>query len=533
MKLKLKKHEYPKIELYPYQIDHKNRMLEILKQFPFAIDMSMLGTGKTYTTCFLYQELGIKNIISINPVSVKSKWEYMKNTYGINLHNNISYCELRSVKFKQPKHGLLYRKDYTSKITNRDGSTTEIEKCEFKCTQEYLNLVNDGLLLVIDEIQNIKNMCDQLLACKELIRPIVEKFNDSCQSSTPICQSRVILLSGSPIDKIVQVVHLFKTLNIMNSDRLLVYNPQTQLTMWKGMNEIKQYVFKNCSGSDLINNIYHYNEHSYVNSVQLEKYCYSLFNVILKKYISNSMNPTNTISIVKNNAFYNINSNDKQLLIDGIKLLSKGTRFNPINHTIDFDHNGILTLLCIQRALIMIETAKINLFSRIAQNQLDKNPNTKVVICVNYLSTIDDLESLLSKYSPLRLDGSIISSKRGEIISKFQESNNNHRLLIGNLLVCSTGIDLDDQNGQYPRLCLVSPNYSTITLYQLSHRFARASTKSVATIHFVFGKDATELSILNALARKSTIMKEITEEQVKCGIIFPSDYTNWYEPDLD
>jgi len=525
--LKKKNH----ITLYDYQISHKEKIDTILDHSPFAFDFSMLGTGKTYTTSAIYNENRynrFKYMIVISPVSVKNKWNTMETGYGIHAHKMISYCELRSIKFKQPKHGLLYRKDYTKTITDDNGNTRDIEKVDYHCTKEYLDLVNEGVLLVIDEIQNIKNTSNQLDSCCELIRPIVDGFKTNKETA----KSRVILLSGSPIDKKVQIVHFYQLLNIMKSDKLAVYNPQTYQIMWRGMQEIEDYCSYNF-GYENIRQIRYTFEGNlrYSTGKTLNEYCYQLFTDVIIKHCSNSMNPINIpINIIKRNAYYQLHKQqDIDLLNKGIDLLSKSSGFNESNGTVNYGNNGIDSLRGITRALIMIETAKISLFTRIVRTTLETNTNKKVTVCVNYTDTINDLFKLLAEFNPLRLDGSMPHHKRGQVLEKFQEPNNKYRLLIGNLSVCSTGIDLDDQDGQFPRLCLVSPNYSTITLYQLSHRFHRINTKSSATIHFVLCQERAEISILNALAKKSNVMKEITTNQVEHGVIFPGDYERWDE----
>jgi SNF2 family DNA or RNA helicase len=374
-------------------------------------------------------------------------------------------------------------------------------------------------------------MTNQLDACKELIRPIVEDF----EKSHGLSKSRVILLSGSPIDKKTQIPHFFRLLSIMTSDRLAVNNPQTFTLIWRGIQEIEDYCATHFSRSDVMmaRQLYtsapHYGRNR---DTGLNDYCYLLFQQFVKKYCSNSMDPISVkTQIIKQNAFYQLgNPTDVNLLDKGIAMLSRATHFNPQEQTVDFGHDGIASLRAITRALIMIETAKINLFARVARATLTNDPQRKVVICVNYKETIDDLINLLADFHPLRLDGGVSQNNREEILRKFQKPDTEYRLLIGNLIVCSTGIDLDDKAGQFPRTCLVNPNYSTITLYQLSHRFYRINTKSDAMIHFVLCKENTELAMLNALAIKSSIMKEITTTQSEHGIIFPGDYQRWDEP---
>lgn len=55
-----------------------------------------------------------------------------------------------------------------------------------------MQMLDEGLLLIVDEIQNIKNVSGQFLAAQAILKPILETAESS---------SRVILLSGSPIDR--------------------------------------------------------------------------------------------------------------------------------------------------------------------------------------------------------------------------------------------------------------------------------------------------------------------------------------------
>ena len=550
IKLRYKK-DHEQIILYPHQREHVDNIINIFKGSAFAFDFSMLGTGKTFTSSVIYQngiDIGYvqryPHLVTIAPVSVKIKWQQMSTQYGIQQCHSLSFCELRSVKSKQPKHGLLERKDYTSSYVLSDGSTQEVDKCQFSSTEKYLSLVSDGLLLIIDEIQNIKNIGDQLNACKALIEPIIKNFESGGKS-------RVLLLSGSPIDKEVQVIHLFRCLNIMKSDRLIVYNPITIEKRWSGMKEIETY-FANKFGEERIKQIssVHFSEQQHQQQPQqqqqqqqqqqlkfshsaLESYCYRLFQEILKRELSSSMAPNSgSVKIDKRNVFYEMETSDLNALHIGIGMLSKATCYNHINNSINMGvgEKSAIALRCIQKALMAIESSKVNLFAKIAKQHLMQHQKKKVVICVNYRATVEALMDLLEDYCPLKLDGRTDVKQRRAILAKFQTPSTAHRLLIGNMTTCSTGIDLDDQDGSYPRLCLVSPNYNTITLYQLSHRFHRANTRSDSVIEFIFGESTiTELPILNALSKKSDVMRETADKQRESNVVFPGHYESWTE----
>ena len=197
------------IKLFNQQVSHTNKLISILDKYPLAFDFSMMGTGKTYTSSFIGKNY--KNVIVVCPVSIKSKWEYMKSYYNINITICISYCSLRSNK-NSNTNTLFINNESKSDIFN----VSELYK-------QYINDI-DGTLLIFDEIQNIKNINLQFKACKALINEIVDiGFNIKNKS-------RCLLLSGSPIDKKEQIINIYKLINVMTNNELCIYIPSLNKT---------------------------------------------------------------------------------------------------------------------------------------------------------------------------------------------------------------------------------------------------------------------------------------------------------------
>lgn len=534
------------IELYPYQTEHVEILNRCLDGLHFAIDLSPLGTGKTYTAAKIFQIRQFPHIISISPPSVKTKWIEVNETYSLNCKHNLTYGEITGKRFLNPKCGYLIRNDYRVEVQQENGSSRMIDKYNYTVTNEFKTIAEEGLLLVIDEFQHLKNECAQTEACEVLIRCIYEMFKRGGKS-------RVLLLSGSPIDKHTQAVRLFKTLGIMQHDKIV------SGYQYAGINEIEDYIqstFKTTPRFSPNRNLFVETYHDkYIrtrvdqnNNIQLiqnayrcEIYAYLLFLHVIKPNASSSMKlqeMQNTgITLNKYNGYFKLNNQQNQLKINAaIEELNKieQLRIRIREHrrqTGDPTAGGIMAQMA--RALITIETSKIDTFHRLAKKELDTHENKKVVIGLNYNATITDLTELLKEYSPLILDGTKSTKQRGSILEKFQRNTSEYRVLIGNVAVISTGIDLDDKHGDFPRVCYISPNYNTIHIYQLGHRFLRGlDTKSNTDIYMVYSNNSYERRIIERLMQKGQVMKTVTQEQSDAGVVFPCDYEQYEEPDI-
>lgn len=107
-----------------------------------------------------------------------------------------------------------------------------------------------------------------------------------------------------------------------------------------------------------------------------------------------------------------------------------------------------------------------------------KQPNRKVIVIEHFKDIVTKLTEELGEYFPLLLNGSTRQNDRDVIVSKFQESNNDRRLLITSAVVGGVGLSLDDQNGGFPRTTIVMPLGNYIDYKQTLGRTYRRNTKS-------------------------------------------------------
>jgi hypothetical protein len=488
------------IVLRPWQTAWAHRAYQIMLRNHGYIDTSKMGSGKTYVLLWLAKQFGFPLII-ICPVIMIDIWRKTAAEYSVPVINIIGYQALRSQTNQQPKHGLLTRHD---NIT--EGGTHQIS---FQPTPAYLELVANGVMIVCDEMQNIKNNSAQYKACNALLRPIISAGGTS----------RFALLSGTPFDKLEHAVNLLRLIGYIRAHRLYNYITETRELILEGMQElIDACMFINAEETGRI-----LAEIPLIKS-KMNQLAYELYTRVVKQNISGAMPTPTTIQgrFDIKNGFFNMTDAATERLREAINDLGRATRFNERTGTVDMRGNN---LGAITTALVHIENAKVETFARVATSILMANPTSKVIISLNYISTIEEIATLMIFFNPLILTGSVPAAKRPGIIDRFN-TDPTYRLLIMNTQVGGVGISLHDTVGNAPRFMLISPSYKMIEIAQSAARIHRDGTISDATVRMIYGNldDAHEDRILEAMARKSQILKGTLEMDINPDLILPGDY---------
>ena len=486
------------IVLYEHQKPHVDALEEILSENYCAFDMSVMGSGKTYTTSQIALSLEFKHVIVVCPASLESKWKSMAQ-YGVPLSKVISYQSLRSRKGAIPRHGLLNRVDIFD-----EGEISVI----FTPTEEYNRIVEEGCLLVFDEVQNFKNKNDQFMACQTLTTTILRSGGTS----------RIMFLSGTPFDKEKHSIHMMEMMGLIRSHKLYIYSKEENKLKLLGAQELVDF----CKLTDPKGTLQLLKDHPF-SKENVHHVCYLLFQKIVKKNLSRAMPPPKLdVEPDSKNGYYKIvNDEDRTNLIKGIIQLQSSVMYNEKTGAIDVSRGNFSM---INPSLHKIEKSKVNSFVRVAKKYLDDKPTCKVVLAFNFGDSIESAKEQLGDYNPLVLNGSVLKHQRKNIIDKFQENNNTYRVLICNVIVASTGIDLDDKFGGHPRYAFVSPNYRILDLHQFIYRFYRSDTKGMSFVRFFYGDiGRKETSILNSISKKSNVMKDTTEEYTGKDMKYPGD----------
>ena len=254
--------------------------------------------------------------------------------------------------------------------------------------------------------------------------------------------------------------------------------------------------------------------------------CYQLYLAVLQHAVVSCMPPPPIpVAIDCANGYHVLTPAEAEDLEAGIRDLHRASRYDEGTDRIQAKEAD---WFAITNALERIEKAKVPLFARLATQALMREPTCKVVLGFNYRAPLDAVAEAMSAagYDPLFLTGKMHREARTETIALFQKPNTTHRLLLGNLAVMEVGIDLDDTDGRFPRRAYASPNYLVMREHQFTRRFYRVNTRSAPSVTFVFGLcGKEELSILNALARKTRVLVETLMTQVAAGMRFPGQYT--------
>jgi len=444
------------IILKNHQTEHVSKIIGHLSQWPSVFDMSDMGLGKTYTTVKAVSGMGFKKLMVICPAIAEKKWKEVSRMENIDEVIITSFSSVASRVGCQPKHGMLSRTGDVLRVTER-----------------FREWVDSGVCLVIDEAQNLKNNVLQTKACTELTDLITGSLG----------KSRVVLISGTPIDKQEQSVRMLRLMGYLRTTDLVRVIQLTGL----------QYLVDICNRIDQMETGRILRKHQntgYATSV------YDLFVNIVVKHLSFSM-PHPVVELDIKNETYKLSDDRKAMVNSHISSLNKCI-------------SGAVKYGEVAEILHKIEWCKMPIFEKLVKDTLRENPTAKVCVGFNYVEkTLYKLADNLETLRPMVITGATSKKDRDTIIERFQKDPS-CRLLLVNVKCVSTCVDLDDKVGDSPRFVFVCPNYNWMDLNQFTRRFHRVDSVSKPTIRFVYADcEMSETAVMKNLERKSSVHQEV------------------------
>lgn len=114
----------------------------------------------------------------------------------------------------------------------------------------------------------------------------------------------------------------------------------------------------------------------------------------------------------------------------------------------------------------------------------ESSKRCKIIVCIKFEDHFEAVKSHFQNENVLVLNGSTSMASRDQLISKFQRPDWEYRILLLSAAVGGIGIDLDDQNGKFPRRIFALPLFMSEYI-QLVGRVQRRNTKSDAKVFVV------------------------------------------------
>ena len=164
------------------------------------------------------------------------------------------------------------------------------------------------------------------------------------------------------------------------------------------------------------------------------------------------------------------------------------------------------------RARQKVELLKVPIFDSLTRDA--HASGNSIVIFVNFRNTA---QALLNNLTSLDnnigwIGGSQNKWERELEVKRFQR--NESRILICMTQAGGTGLSLHDENGDYPRVSLISPSFSAIDLKQALGRVHRATGKTPSIQKIVFANDTIEMGVCDSVRKKLNNIDLINDDEM-------------------
>jgi len=475
---------------FKYQIPHiENIMCKFNEGYIGVGDTSHQGSGKTFVWCFIARKLGYK-ILVVCPNVVKKQWEDECKRLGTEWVDIINYEALIGNENSGCKHKWL----------TRDGDS-------YHPTNEYLNVVNNGILLVFDEVHRVK--------CKDAFQ---SRASFVLASTIVGTISRIGVLSNTIFEKEKYASSILKALGIIRAEKMYIYNPVARKHIFSGYGLAQLIGY--CKKLDLEQTEYLRTIYPLRDKNNLDELPYQLYiNIIRKKLVFSMVyKPKNLTTMI---CFYHMSEVDRKKIEEGYsksKLIrNDGIKCNFKDLT---EGQGL------------VEEGKINKLIENAEKTLKENTNKKVILFVNRKKTMYTLYQEFKSYGSLIVNSDVKGKERKIAFELFSEDSETCRVLIASTKLGGTGLNLGDLYGNRPRTTYIIPSYNYNEDYQAIYRAARTNTKSHSTVIFVYcGNLSIDEKVLLNQLQKSKIHQTVVSKE--SDMIAKLKHEIWYEDEND
>lgn len=510
------------VELLPHQVTHYERLRALFRDSPHPIflDTSETGAGKTYTAGKLAQELKLPNLVIICPASAAATWGPFLRDYGFQGPHTrlLTYGELRSAKSP-----FVYReKRITAKRERGMRYTSYV-------TREYMQLVQEGVFLIVDEVHNAKNwslQAQSILALTEQIRGGGPGGSNS--------RSKALLLSATPFDKPEHLFHLSRLLGIIRSEKLYRMDVQNNRIVLEGYQDMIE-LARALNPEKTTDHLFAY---CAIHARNIRKaFSVACRNIIFPAISSSMSKPQIQHKIVTQNGFFSTPESQIANMAHALAKLRQVAEERCTGVALTHERSG--RLLALQsEAMKLLEYAKREIFLRLALEKLTTgSPTAKVLIFVSYHTTLQWLADALADYKPIVFSGSVTKDDRVKALEKIQAPDTRYRLFLGITQVSGESISLHDIHGDFPRYLFISPSFNLTHVYQSIGRINRVGVKSdsAATVVFLKGAErggfalTAELKTRMLLNDKAKFLRTVLHEDVREKALLPDEFPVFVE----
>jgi len=488
------------------QIEHINAIIKHLDNYHGYIESSPTGSGKTYVTSYIANKLGLAMMV-ICPNQVKHTWDKIRNVQGAFIPILATQGEIRGSNINQVNKNFPFLKRHDSSRISRDNVVS------YTPTEEFIKILDAGVLLVIDEVSLMKNEESQITtAVMTLVQTLV---------SRPETKSRYVLMSALMVDSVEQAL-TFATLTGWTNGNISDRNELFNL--------LKMFLYMDHDTTMQVLENYNY-LHGLDTKDQLQYLVYDLMRyVAMTKYAFKLPEPN--VESDRFISYFNMTDDEYERYRAAVENLTKYVVYDD-----NTNESKGAELKDSGRLMKEIEMSKTGVIIRETMKILEEQPTSKIIIMIDSLETIQYIHNafLYLNVKHSMITGDTSEPERYIIFDAFNEPSVRSRVIIATTKTIGLGISLHDEHGGFPRTTFICQRFGIMATHQAAARTIRENALSKSTVHLVYGKHylqtkdtiiVKEERVISAVNKRSDIASKFHDT----GALYPSHYPSYYAP---